>query len=127
MKFSIEVIIEDYLPRSFADISTPGDYKIYISKDELRDLYRGDDSIPAAVMHELGHVLGSQFKLICHQRIQQSAVNPPENFIDRENEAWQVAEKLFGEVKRLALNSHRQYWYPGDIFKQNTENMKNKA
>jgi hypothetical protein len=128
MKFSIEVIIEDFLPRSFADISTPGNYKIYVSKDELRDLYRGDDSIPAAIMHELGHVLGSQFHLINHEKIiQQSGSNMPEDFMNRENEAWQVAEKLFAEVKQLALNSHRQYWYPTDVFNDNMKNMKNKA
>lgn len=110
MKFTIEVEFGEH-GFSHAELGNPPFYKVYISEKEIRE---GQLSLPVALAHELGHVMGSVLKLPFHQIM--SYTNGYAYWTDKtvrlgvENEAWDNAE--FIASKYRALRTHTDSFNP---------------
>jgi hypothetical protein len=92
--------------------SPDGHYTVVLGVEEMRKL----NTKPIVILaHELGHVLGLEFKLLGHKQVGQisgdkvsiAIAHLKGLFLKRENEAWDLAEEMF-RIRSTSTESYLQ-------------------
>ncbi len=117
-EFTIKILVRDFGETAVLMANRPedGQYTIVINPKQLGIMEA--DPI-CALAHEIGHVLGFEFGLKGHKRIQAlnntKILSPEEAHIfaqlfgftlKMENEAWDLAEEMF-KLRSKAINSYK--------------------